>query len=290
MRNANAQLPRVGGTSDPRQLPSGLVINRISAHRPRREITLEVGPRDIRIRRSYHLAGRSARSGGGIRSEVTAFTNASKRRLLFTARNFSGLEIMLTLTYPANFPTDGRLVKNHWRRFRQWLVRNGAATGLWVLEFQARGAPHFHVFVREPLNREAVADAWYRIVDSADPKHRAAGTRIERFRRPTALGGYVMKYAAKAFQKHVPGGFEKVGRFWGTWGNPQITRSIHVPQSAGKYLVRIIRKAHIKARQEWKSRKRFRDNGRVGFIAWETSVSVTRILREFLQDGVLYAP
>lgn len=290
MRNANAQLPRVGGTSDPRQLPSGLVIHRISAHRPGREITLEVGPRDIRVRRNYRPSGLAPRSGGGLRSEVTAFTRASKRRLLFTARNFSGLEIMITLTYPADFPTDGRLVKNHWRRFRQWLIRNGAVTGLWVLEFQSRGAPHYHVFIRTPLDRDAVADAWYRIVGSTDPKHRAAGTRIERFRRPAALGGYVMKYAAKASQKDVPSGFEKVGRFWGTWGQPQITRSIRVPQNDGKHLVRIIRKAHIKARREWTSHKRFRDNGRVGFIAWETSAVVTRLTREFLEDGVLYAP
>jgi len=175
---------------------SGLVISHISAQKPRREITLEVGQRDIRIRRSYSLTGKP-RSGGGIRSCVTAFTNASKRRLMFTARNFPGLEIMLTLTYPADFPLDGHLVKNHWKRFRQWMVRNGANTGLWVLEFQKRGAPHFHIFLQEPLDKEAVANAWYRIVNSGDPKHLSAGTRIERFRHPPALGSYVMKYASK---------------------------------------------------------------------------------------------
>ena len=162
---------------------TGLVINRISAQKPRREITLEVGRRDIRIRRSYRLTGKS-RLGGGMRSNVTKFTNASKRRLMFTARNFPGLEIMLTLTYPADFPLDGRIVKNHWRRFRQWMVRNGAKTGLWVLEFQKRGAPHFHIFIQEPLDKDAVANAWYRIVGSGDPKHLEAGTRIETFRPP----------------------------------------------------------------------------------------------------------
>jgi hypothetical protein len=266
---------------------SGLVISRIFAHKPRREITLEVGQRDIRIRRSYRLTGKP-RFGGGVRSNVIQFTNASKRRLMFTARNFPGLEIMLTLTYPSEFPLDGRTVKDHWRRFRQWMVRNGAKTGLWVLEFQKRGAPHFHIFIREPLDRHAVSNAWYKIVASKDPKHLEAGTRIETFRHPPALGSYVMKYAAKMEQKDVPAEFENVGRFWGVWGKPNLVTELCLPQSVGKYLVRTIRKAHIKARRSWKSHNHFRDNGRSGFVAWETSVVVRRMLDEFLEDGVLY--
>lgn len=266
---------------------SGLVISHISAQKTRREITLEVGQRDIRIRRSQKFPG-YVRKGGGVRLAVTGFSNASRRRLLFTARNFPGLTIMLTLTYPANFPMDGRLVKNHWRRFRQWMIRNGAVTGLWVLEFQKRGAPHFHVFIREPLDRQAVSDAWYRVVGSNDPRHHGAGTRIELFRNPPALGSYVMKYAAKMEQKDVPDGFGSVGRFWGTWGNPEITRTVCVPQVVGKHFVRTIRKAHIKARRNWTSHKRFRDNGRSGFIAWETSTVVKRVLDDFLEDGLMH--
>ena len=267
--------------------PSGLVISRISAQKPRREITLEVGQRDIRIHRSYRLTGKT-RFGGGIRSNVTAFTNASKRRLMFTARNFPGLEIMLTLTYPAEFPLDGQSVKNHWKRFRQWMSRNGANTGLWVLEFQKRGAPHFHIFIRNPLNKDDVSLAWYKIVNSGDPKHLLAGTKIETFRHPPALGSYVMKYASKMEQKDVPTKFQNVGRFWGVWGKPRISTELCLPQSVGKHLVRTIRKAHIKARRSWRSHHRFRDNGRSGFIAWETSIVVRRMLDEFIEDGVMY--
>lgn len=280
--------PRASGRgSAAARRPAGLVISRISAQKPRREITLEVGQRDIRVRRSYRLTGKP-KLGGGIRKSVTKFTNASKRRLMFTARNFPGLEIMLTLTYPANFPLDGRLVKTHWRRFRQWMIRNGADTGLWVLEFQKRGAPHFHIFIREPLDKDAVSNAWYKIVNSRDPKHLVAGTRIETFRYPPALGSYVMKYAAKMEQKDVPAEFENVGRFWGVWGKPKLITEICLPQSVGKYLVRTIRKAHIKARRSWDSHNHFRDNGRSGFVAWETSVVVRRMLDEFMEDGVLY--
>jgi hypothetical protein len=208
---------------------------------------------------------------------------------MFTARKFPGLEIMLTLTYPAEFPTNGRLVKDHWRRFRQWIVRNGAVTGLWVLEFQERGAPHFHVFIREPLDRFDVSAAWYRIVGSNDPKHLSAGTRIESFRKPAAIGGYVMKYAAKMEQKDVPEGYSQVGRFWGTWGSPQITDKLCLPQYVARHLVRPIRNAHIKARKTWASHNHFRDNGKAGFIAWETAPVVRRMLDEFTEDGILYS-
>ncbi len=282
-----AALPSGGRRSATGPRPSGLVYRHIFAQNPYREITLEVGQRDIRIHRSCRFPTQ-AQHHAGIRKAVICFSKASKRRLLFVARNFPGLEIMLTLTYPSDFPMNGRLVKNHWRRFRQWMIRNGAITGLWVLEFQKRGAPHFHLFIREPLDRQKVSEAWYRIVGSGDVKHLAAGTRIETFRYPPALGSYVMKYAAKMEQKEVPEGFHSVGRFWGTWGKPEISRVITLPQSAGKHLVRVIRRAHIKARKSWRFHRYFRDNGKSGFIAWESSVAVRRMIDEFLETGVLY--
>ena len=97
----------------------GLVSSHIFAQRPSRAITLEIGQRDIRIRRSFQELEQATaesdpnrtRPRRGIRKRVTEFSDGSKRRLMFTARNFSGLEIMLTLTYPSEFPMNGRLVK-----------------------------------------------------------------------------------------------------------------------------------------------------------------------------------
>ena len=165
------------------QRVSGRVISHIFAQNDNREVTLKVGQRDIRIRRSCWSQGQTEQKRR-IRNQVTAFSDGSKRRLLFTARNFPGMDAMLTLTYPADFPMNGRLVKDHWKRFRQWLIRNDVVTGLWVLEFQKRGAPHFHIFLRDYIDRHKIAEAWYRIVGSGDPKHLSAGTRIENFRHP----------------------------------------------------------------------------------------------------------
>ena len=81
--------------------------------------------RDIRIRRTTNYRS-GPRRGGGIRSAISSFSTESKRRLMFAAGNYLGGYIMLTLTYPSAFPLDGRIVKDHWRRMPQWLVRQGA--------------------------------------------------------------------------------------------------------------------------------------------------------------------
>jgi hypothetical protein len=94
----------------------------------------------------------SPKRGGGVRGEISEFSKAPARRLLLAARNFDGLRVMITLTYPSEFPADGRIVKDHWKRMRQWLTRNGVSSGLWFLEFQERGAPHFHIFTRDPVD------------------------------------------------------------------------------------------------------------------------------------------
>ena len=96
-----------------------------------------------------------------------------------------------------------------------------------------------------------------------------------------------MKYAAKMEQKVVPEGFASVGRFWGTWGKPEISRLITLPQSSAKHFVGIIRRAHIKIRKSRDFHRHFRDNGTSGFIAWESSPVVKRMFDEFFETGSL---
>ena len=107
-----------------------------------------------------------------------------------------------------------------------------------MLEFQERDAPDFHIFTSESIDRDAVALACYRIVGGADARHLQAGTRIDLFRKFAARGSYVMKYAAKIEQKTVPAEFQNMGRFWGTWGNPEICRKVTLPLPAAKHLMR----------------------------------------------------
>ncbi|HTE20833.1 MAG TPA: hypothetical protein VK689_20905, partial [Armatimonadota bacterium] len=185
--------------------------------------TLEFYPRDYRVRRQQTpLPGSpSARRGGGPRGAVTGLSAAAARNLQFEARNLEGLTTLLHLTYPAVFPRDGEVVKRHWARLREWLTDQGVG-GLWLLEFQARGAPHFMLFLNGRVDRDAVAARWDRIVGSGDPEHRGTGTRVERTRKPYAAAAYAVKFCEKHAQKQVPPDYRSVGRMWGTFGGVRV--------------------------------------------------------------------
>ena len=88
-----------------------------------------------------------------------------------------------------------------------------------MLEFQRRGAPHFHLFTALPVteeNRLFLASAWVRIACGNDPAALAFHSHERNFIAwDMGNGSYVCKYLEKARQKDVPEGYQEVGRFWG---------------------------------------------------------------------------
>ena len=165
---------------------------------------------------------------GSVRSTVTGFSPRSGVRMRRYLREcLPEYREMVTLTYPGFFETNGKAVKEHLRRFLQELRReyirqhsdDGRHSSFWFLEFQSRGAPHFHIFTTWSPNKEWVASTWYRIVNSEDIRHLHAGTRVEFLKQGRAgTISYASKYAAKAEQKEVPENYKNVGRFWGVYG------------------------------------------------------------------------
>lgn len=159
------------------------------------------------------------------RGEIYEMSTDSLRRLAFLANNCDcDFRSMVTLTYPNEFPEDGKIVKSHLadmlRSFKRKLGDH--LTYIWFLEFQRRGAPHIHILLRVGLtNEEApelrrwLSERWYKIVGSGDDLHRLAGTNWSNTRQEDGLRHYVVKYAFKTYQKEVPEGFRQVGRFWG---------------------------------------------------------------------------
>ena len=157
-----------------------------------------------------------------VRGDVVKFSDKSLRRLAFVASNTSvDFDVMVTLTYPGEFPTDGKRVKANLNAWLTWL--RGEFDGvsyLWFLEFQKRGAPHFHVLIANGFKvsgdiKRDVSERWYRIVGSGDERHLVAGTRVEKVREKDGARRYAVKYAQKAEQKTVPDEYRSVGRFWG---------------------------------------------------------------------------
>lgn len=164
------------------------------------------------------------------RGAVVGFSDRSRVRLHRTVASlpFEGRPaVFVTLTYPGEFPADGRVVKAHLRAFRQrWARRWGLPVGVWKLEFQRRGAPHLHLALLAPPGgrlgelRSWVARAWFGVVGSGDPAHERAGTQCDRLRGSVAR--YFAKHGAhgrdlKGYQNQVPTGIVCVGRFWGVW-------------------------------------------------------------------------
>lgn len=170
---------------------------------------------------------RSEKQMGSKRSAITELTKRALRRMVLVARNIPDLPILITLTYPMDYPTDGVKVKYHLKLFKKWLIYKGIK-GFWFLEFQKRGAPHFHLFVDKfiPGLHKEVAEYWYKVVDSGDPKHLSAGTGVETMRELHALAAYAEKfaagYASKIEQKSVPEHYSSVGRFWGRFGGLEV--------------------------------------------------------------------
>jgi hypothetical protein len=194
---------------------------------------------------------------------------------------------MITLTYPADFPLDGVLVKKHFELIRKWFVAHGVK-GLWILEFQKRGAPHFHIFTPKiNINKLALSRIWYKIVGSGDIRHLNAGTRVEWLRVEHATASYCCKYASKMYQKEVPEGYVSVGRFWGLFGGLKAPREVvtgHLKDMAP--MIRIIRNYNKVLRRNLNLNFK-KDSGLCGFTTFNTAIIFQKYLSNYLDLGIV---
>jgi len=86
------------------------------------------------------------------------------------------------------------------------------------MEFQSRGAPHYHVFLTidpDPQIQKELAAAWVRIANLTNEAFRFHNHRKNWIPWEMRGGGYVAKYLSKVSQKCVPEGYYDFGRFWG---------------------------------------------------------------------------
>jgi hypothetical protein len=189
--------------------------------------TLKIAPVRIKVYKrdcivEYESLNKDSykKRGESKRDAITKFSYKSRARLAFVAANTDvNLQSMATLTYPREFPSNGTIVKKQFRAMLARMKRKwDDLSYLWFLEFQARGAPHYHILLSEKINNQDMywlADAWYEIVGSGDERHHWAGTRLENVRKEDGAARYAVKYALKMKQKEVPALYTKVGRFWG---------------------------------------------------------------------------
>ena len=181
------------------------------------------------------------------REGIKLLSKRSLIRLALLVRS-SGIrwQSVWTLTYGPNYPLSGKTAKRNLNAFLVAAKREfGPFEYFWVLEFQKRGAVHFHIATTLPepdvFQRASFARIWARIAQPGDwhycswplnPKARShsqvLGTRqaVERVhshqksweivREQDGMSRYLAKYANKLRQKEVPAWYRNVGRFWGT--------------------------------------------------------------------------
>ena len=196
----------------------------------------------------------------------------------------SRLPSMLTLTYPGDWLTvapDGKAAKRHLQALRKRFCKAWGVDlhAVWKLEFQGRGAPHFHLLMVPPHGRARVPGkrarraawvgaglpfrmwvsvVWADIVGHPDPEerrnHELAGTGVDfaeglRASDPKRVAVYFTKHGSfrdKEYQNRVPEQWQAPGkgpgRFWGYWGLKRVTVGVEVTPEQAAWAARIVRR------------------------------------------------
>jgi hypothetical protein len=130
------------------------------------------------------------------------------------------MQLTFGLTYPADFPTDGRRVKRNLGALLDWFRRRGLGY-FWIIEFQRRGAPHFHGFLTGLVTHDELSSAWNKIISAdrleyfEDSAHLKNGVYLGVIENQDKLASYFTEYMKKLEQKIVPPQYDNVGRYWG---------------------------------------------------------------------------
>jgi hypothetical protein len=163
---------------------------------------------------------------GMLRSTIKGFTRQSQARLRAAVNKIDQRKCpppdFITLTYPQAFKS-ARASKKHLDRFLTAVRRAfPAATGIWKLEPQKRGAPHFHLLIFGAcLPLEWVVDAWHTIAGRGDLNHRlwhlgllGNGNKpcVEPCTSWDRVNAYVSKYCMKLCDASA---WHEPGKFWG---------------------------------------------------------------------------
>jgi len=224
-----------------------------------RACSVRVYRRDVKVIRepAVPFAAKSAAARQGS-AKISSLSTKSARACMFYLSNVDCLTVpgesrLTVLTYPAEFPLSGRVVKEHVRQFCQHLTRAGLRWW-WGLEFQPkRGAPHINVLTDKALPADW-AEIWYRIVGSGDVRHLHVHQhhKASEVVKGDGVAMYCAWYLGKKAQKDAPAWFVDVGRFW---GHRRDVKPVMVGEIAGSLVqiapvVRAVRSGINAARRE----------------------------------------
>lgn len=255
--------------------------------------TLGFSPGSIRVAKSS-LERKGKRSENWKpRKAGVIWSDKSRVKMLerFSTLDFSPFDddlsivAMLTLTYPSDWKTvapTSASAKRHLfllrKRFERQFSRPFFA--LWKMEFQRRGAPHFHLLAPIPKGGEFktwLSQTWTEIVNHPDEvertKHLVAGTGVDKAKGISAdtaqrISYYFSKHSSankglKEYQNTPPDEWVQagsVGRFWGYWALDIATSELVVSESDALFVARTLRRwqranRRIVEREVWRVRQ-----------------------------------
>ena len=187
------------------------------------------------------------------------------------------LPVFITLTWPLSQQPDAEGAKRCLDTFIKRLRRKyHRASGFWKMEFgeQSHGL-HFHILLwgAKPW-KDWVSDTWYKVCGTNNPKHRAAGTRIEAIRSYRGVLSYSSKNYMGKTGEAPPGNW---GRVWGIFNKACIpwagSQTVEAPGRVGVWFSRIQRR-FMRA----KYGKRNGGRGRVLWVNCEHTAQWLRVL------------
>jgi len=202
-------------------------------------MVVEEWPRGIRVKQSQ-----GKQIGGGARGRVVDLSTGSRANMAWVYVQ-GPWRSMLTLTYHESFP-DGKTSKQQLNVWLQNLRRKGIKY-FWVLEWQGRGFPHYHIWMdaefRDCPLWEDEADEqswrplmmhWLNITNQNVNQKTIDFALHQKTYCPwevRAGNNYASKYASKMDQKGLPLGVESYGRWWGaSVGVNKPIRTVEIPE------------------------------------------------------------
>lgn len=155
----------------------------------------------------------------GMKKPVTEFTAKSRKAMLdtFAKLNYRGHRVsFVTLTFHGS--VSYRNAKTALRRFFEWLrYHHPVVSGIWRMELQKRGVPHFHLIL---WNLPFVKQDLLQKVWSCCTGELLSIVHITLLRDHRQAWSYVSKYAAKVSPSldsptYPQNGLGHPGRWWG---------------------------------------------------------------------------
>lgn len=274
-------------------------------------VTLEASPEVVALRSKRN--GPPERGRTWRRGKVTAWSRASRQRLRVALAQIewertSDSWLLVTLTMPGAYEGTPLEWKYQLKRFRRaWEVRWGASpSGVWVMEWQRRGAVHWHLLLAAPQSAEEnvaptdvrawASTTWHRIVTRHKAKecvmkacvdHVRSGTHVT----PATVNNaslYLAREMGKRSQKHLPEAHESegAGRWWGLWRVERARQPTILSDDEFFVLRRVLRSLAHRRRYEFEPRYVFQGLSLFSRGArWSLSAALGRYLESRRQSG-----